>query len=395
MFFSIKKIDVLLLARPDHSYSIYEKLLEQNKINYLYCCFKLLPLWSKKMIKSPRVRYYSKGYSNCFLLTFFHLARLKMDKPKWEKYEKFLFQLHLKLLLPFIKPSLVHYWPNYTMEIIRKYKKRNPDVKTFADVYFPCEQWVIDNIKPLFEKYNLEMNMSKIERDAEKLKELMQFEDNFIVPSPFVADTYRQYYPDKNYILKPYGITKWNGYKKKSYKNDSNEIKSFVYAGGSVTIEKGCDLLLEFFKNHPELELHVYGTVPTNQKSIFKVYENLSNINYHGLVPKSELQAAFSGYDVGIHLSQYDAYSISVGELLGAGLPVIVSDKTGILYQVKEHKLGLVSSMDMESVCDRVSEITTPEVYNNILDNLDAFLNAPYVGYGDSIVAFYKEQIQD
>lgn len=390
----MKKIDVVLLARPDHSYGIYEKLLAQKEISYIYFCFKLLPLWLKKYIKSPRVRYYSKGYSNCVLLTFFHLFRLKMDMPKLEKYEKGLFQFHLKLIFPFIKPRLIHYWPNYTMDVVRRYKIKHPEVKTFADVYFPCELWVLDNIKPLLDKYNLDLNMSKIERDAEKLQELMEFEDNFIVPSPFIADTYRQYFPGKNYILKPYGLKKWNGYKKKRYKFGPNDIKSFVYAGGSVTVEKGCDILFEYFKNHPEFELHVYGTIPTNQKSIFNEYEDLINIHYHGLVAKSELQNAFNAYDVGIHLSRYDAYSISVGELLGAGLPVIVSDKTGILYQVKEHKLGLVTSLDMKSVSDSVSEITRPEVYNKILDNLDNYLKTPCDGYADSILDFYKEQIK-
>lgn len=36
------KIDVLLLARPDHSYTIYKGLLKST-LSFIYCSFKLLP----------------------------------------------------------------------------------------------------------------------------------------------------------------------------------------------------------------------------------------------------------------------------------------------------------------------------------------------------------------
>ncbi len=389
----MKKIDILLLARPDHSYGIYEELLKQEDIDYLYCSFKLLPSWLKSHMNNPRARYYSKGYSNCILQSLLHVYRVRNNKYKYEKYEQSLFEFHLKHLMPFIKTRLIHYWPYYSYKSVRKYKQKHPEVNTFADVYYPCENWVIDNIKPLSEQYGVKLDFSKVERDAGKLKEIMKFENNFLVPSEFVADTYRQYYPDKNYIVIPYGITIWENYHKKELKANSDQIKSFVYAGGGVTIEKGCDLMLDFFMQHPELELHIYGTIPEFQKEFFKKYELSENIHLHGFVAKSKLQEEISKYDVGIHFSRFDAYSLSVGEMTGAGLPVIISEKTGIFFHIQEIGAGLVSKLELDDISRCVESIRTPEVYNQMIDNIDKYIKISPKSYGERVIDFYKSKL--
>ncbi len=390
----MKKIDVLLLARPDHSYEIYKELLGQNKMSFLYCSFKLLPIWLKRFVKSPRVRYYSKYYSNCILQSFFHIYRVKRNKQTYEKYEKFFYELHLRHFLPSIKPHIIHYWPYYSYEVIRKYKKKYPEIRTFADVYYPCENWVIDNIFPDFEKLGLSPNnIDKVERDASKLKEIMSFEDNFLVPSKFIAETYKQYYPNKNYIVVPYGISVWQKYVKKEYKNNTDQITSFVFAGGGVTIEKGCDLMLDYFIKNPELELHIYGTIPDSQIDFFKQYTISDNIHFHGMAPKSKLQTELCKYDVGIHFSRFDAYSLSVGEMIGAGLPVIVSDRTGICTLVEDNDVGLVTKLNVPDIERCIQTIRTPKIYNKYIDNLDEMIKNSPLSYGKNMLNFYYSHL--
>lgn len=387
-----KIIDLLLLARPDHSYSIYKGLLKSN-ISFVYCSFKLMPEWLKRYIKSPRVRYYSRNYSNCKLLTLFHIYRLRYKKDLLERYEKRLYEFHLSGLLKRLKPIIIHYWPYLTLDSVREYKKSHPEVKTYADVYFPCEYWVIDNVFPILRQFGLEEDI-QIKWDAEKLKRVMEFEENFIVPSPFIAETYKQYYPNKNYIIIPYGLNKWNGYKKKYYKKDPKEITKFVYAAGGVTVQKGCDLMFAYFKGHPELELHIYGSIPDNQKHIFDDYLNCENFFFHKHIPKSLMSETMAKYDVGIHLSRYDAYSLAVGEMLGAGIPVIVSDHTGIAYDVENIGAGLVSELDIYSIGECVNKVRTPDVYNGCIDNLDTYLKTAPKYYEDEIVSFYKDLLK-
>ena len=387
-----KNIDLLLLARPDHSYTIYKSLLKSN-LDFIYCSFKLMPQWMNIFVKNPRVRYYSRNYSNCKRLTLFHLARLKLHKDLWERHEKKLFEKHLTCLLDKVEPKLIHYWPYLTLDSIREYKRNHANVKTFADVYFPCEDWVIDNIFPVLRKNGLNEDVL-VRWNAERMHKTMEFEDNFIVPSPFIADTYKQYYPDKNYIIIPYGLTKWSEYKRKPNKTSSDQIRTFVYAG-EVTIQKGCDYLLRYFKKHPELELHIFGRLLDKQKHILEEYQDCRNIVFHGWVPKSLLQEYVSKYDVGVHLSRYDAYSLSVGEMMGAGLPVIVSDKTGIFFTVNQIGAGLVTPLDDDRIEGSFGKMRRPEVYNQFLENLDKYLLSSPRFYKDEIIDFYKKQLDN
>lgn len=388
-----KDIDLLLLARPDHSYSIYKGLLKSN-INFVYSSFKLMPKWLKRYVKNPRVRYYSRNYSNCRLLTLFHIYRVKYKKERLEKYEKVLYEFHLSKLFKQVNPRIIHYWPYLCLDKVRQYKANHPLVKTYADVYFPCEHWVIDNIFPVLSQYGLEED-PLTKRDAIKLKRVMEFEETFIVPSKFIEETYRHYYPDKHYIVIPYGMNKWDGYSKRKYKSQSEEIRKFVYAAGSVSIQKGCHYLLRYFKNHPELELHIYGIIPDSQRHLFLEYTSISNIIFHGLIPKSMMSETMASYDVGIHLSLYDAYSLAVGEMMGAGLPVVVSNRTGICSLVKDIGAGVVTNLDDSSIDNSISEILKPEYYNKCVDNLDDYMRKSPQYYEDEIVEFYKKQLSE
>lgn len=381
-------IDILILARPDHSYTIYKGLLGRS-LSYIYCSFKLMPQWLRRFIKNPRVRYYTDNYSNCKLLTLFHIWRTKYNRDDLEKYEQNLFEFHLKQLLKKVSPRIIHYWPHLTYNTIKPYKQKHPEIKTYADLYFPCEHWVIENIQPVLESYGLGENKA-LQHSAERLREFMKFEDNFIVPSPFMADTYRQYYPNKNYVIIPYGVTVWERYKKKGKKETTNEIRRFVYAGGGVTIQKGCDLMLEYFEKHPGIELHIYGSIPQAQNFIFEKYRECSNIYFYGHVPKSKLQEEISQYDVGIHLSRYDAYSLAVGEIMGAGLPVIVSDKTGSFSIVEEKGAGCVASLNLDDIHRAISEIRKPYIYNKCVDKLDEYLLSNKDKYPENLIEFYK-----
>ncbi len=383
--------DIVLLARPDHSYLIYKSLLS-SKLRFVYLCFKMFPRWLQSYIRDPRFTYYDKSYKNCKLLTLVHILRTQFGFKSLEPYEKPLFERKAKKLLDNINTKIIHYWPNFCVETIAEYKKNHPEVKTFADVYYPCELWVLDNIKPYLRAHNINSSFDDVERDAKNINLLMESEDNFLVPSKFIMETYRQYYPDKNYIVMPYGISIWDNYQKKSPKTHSSEITKFVYVGG-VSVEKGCLLLLDIFSQHPDLELHIYGAINQEQEYLFSEKLACRNIYYHSTVPKSDLPMLVSQYDVGIHLSLFDAYSLAVGEVMGAGLPVIVSDKTGISDLVGSIHAGMITCLKTDSILECIDKIRNPNTYNDYVNNLDSYIESRPISYGDSIVDFYKNNI--
>lgn len=380
--------DIVLLARPDHSYSIYKRLLASS-LKFEYISFKLFPRWLQRYIKDSRFSYYDENYTSSFLLTIVHILRTKFGFSFLEKYEKPLFERKTSRYIRGKEIKVLHYWPNFCVESIAKYKRQNPSVKTYADVYYPCELWVLDNIKPYLSGLGLNASMSDVERDAKNFDLLMSIEDNFIVPSKFILDTYKQYYPDKNYIIVPYGISIWCNYKKKNKKKDSSEVTKFVYVG-SVSVEKGCLLLFDFFSKNTSLELHIFGALNSSQEALLRTYFNFENISYHGIVPNTELQEHICKYDVGIHLSLFDAYSLAVGEILGAGLPVIVSNKTGISDLIEKINSGIVTELDDESIKNSVEKIRDVDFYNRCIDNLDVYIQSNPVSYGDSVIQFYQ-----
>ena len=388
-----EQLDVLLIARPGRAQRIYEPLLESG-LRFRFISFKLFPRWLKALTKSKKMQV--KGpYTTSFLLfTFYDFLRFK-SFGGWLNIigERQLFESFLKRTINNDDARLIHYWPNYCFKFISDYKNHHPNVVTFADVYLPCEKFIVDEIAPKLEALGVGMNVEYIRKRADLLDDLMACEDNFICQSEYVANSYRKYYPNKNYFIVSNGLSISSSYSKKEHIRDSKQIKTFVYCG-KVTVEKGCDLLVDWFSIHPNLHIHLFGKREEAELEKFSKYEHFENIHFHGSIAKSELQKEISKYDAGIHLSRYDAWSIAVGEILGAGLPVVVSDQTGISEFVKSHDTGEICELTEESITKCIEKLIMPERYNQCIDNIDDYIKSNPKSYGERVVDFYRDYLK-
>lgn len=385
------KKDVLLIARPDHSYKIYQALSNDRKLSFLYISFGLFPMWTKRLITNRRLRFVS---GNCVidpLITVALILKSKLGVRFIQIQPLFrLFQRLVGILLSKYKPKIIHYWPFMCYKQVFNYNKRYDDVFTVADVYHPYDGYVMELMKPVYEKYNLDCN--HFEERQKEYERILRNENNLLVPSFFVQKSYQKIFPDKNYIRVPYGITISSIYKKKSYKMQDEEISSFVYLG-SISIEKGIDLLLEYFSQSQKYILHLFGAVKQEQSCIFENYKKCSNIIFHGTIPHEELQYELCKYDVGIHLSRFDAYSLAVGEIIGCGIPVVVSTSTGISDEVSRYGFGVVTDLDFESIDQAVKNVVTIENYNRYIVNIDDYIKSNPESYTDKILKLYKSKI--
>ena len=195
-------------------------------------------------------------------------------------------------------------------------------------------------------------------------------------------------FPNHKYLRIPYGITISNLY---NYKFKTDKVKNFVYVGG-ISLEKGVDIILEYFSKHEELELHLYGQMKSTQQDVFTPYTNCENIHFHGPVSKEELKQAFCKMDIGIHPSRFDAYSLAVGEEIGAGLPVIVSENTGILEDIRKNNWGLGFALDdLEALDKAVKEMTNLDKYNSLKKSIDDYIKSNHNSYGEEMVDCYKQ----
>ena len=382
--------DVLLIARPDHSYLIY-KGLERSKLSFLYLTFKAFPLWMKKMLfrNNPKVVALDKHYKIVWSLSIVNILRFTLG---W----RFLSFIKESDLLNSVASKvlrnndfkIVHYWPLYCLDTISALKKKNPKVYTVADMYMPCEKYILEKYSSYMESLGLEHNFDYIKAGFSNLEQLMQVEDNFFVPSEYVAQTYRKYYPKKNYVVVSYGITIYAQYRKKAFLNSAKPMK-FVYVG-TISVEKGCDLLLEWFSGQTFHELHLFGKVHYAEVHLFEKYKQNKRIVFHGTVAKSELQDNISQYDVGIHLSRFDAYSLAVGEVIGCGLPVVVSSETGISEEVRKNGWGIVCDIDYpDAITEAIHRISEPQCYNECLRQIDKYITSNPQSYSDCVIDAY------
>lgn len=236
-------------------------------------------------------------------------------------------------------------------------------------------------------------NLDYIYKESLMYEETMKFENNFIVPSDFVANTYRRYYPDKNYIVFPFGIFKSPYYRKKIQITSSHKFK-FIYVG-RISIEKGCDILLNYFQEHTEYELTIIGSVLESEKEYFEKYKECTNIIFKGVVPNKEVPLIASKCDIGIHLSRFDAYSLAVGEIIGSGLPVVVSSETGNSTDIEKYGWGCVTKLNKKSIIESISKVTNIKNYNSFADNIDRYLNEIHPTYSQKILSFYKSVLEN
>ena len=388
----MKQKDVLLLARPDHSYVIYCSLL-RTKLRFQYVSFKLFPNWLVNFLNYKRLRSVTRNASINHYLSIYRILRSNIGFSFLsEKNELKIFNRFVQKQLLRFNTRIIHYWPIYCGNAVSAYKKEHPEVKTFAEIYFPCPKYVINKVGPLLASYGLESNLNYIKRDDAIFDEIMKSEVNFIVPSSYVAKTYEKYYPNANFYVIPYGITVFPDYKQKKIVEDKNHNFSFVFVG-TISLEKGCDFLCDYFLMHPEYELHLFGSICSSEKHLFAKYQDVSNIVFHGTVAKNLLQKEVVKYDIGIHLSRFDAYSLAVGELIGTGLPVIVSNDTGISDDIEENKWGIVTKLDMNQLDNAVKFLCLVENYNKFTESIDRYIKSSPKTYGDKVVDFYKQYL--
>lgn len=387
-----KNIDVLLIARPDHSIQIYKALCIQKKLSFYYITFKVVHAFVKYIFPYKKLQTVTKQCCidiratiiQVFKKTFnFKFAQnWQTDNMLSNTSKDFLKKNNIKI---------VHYWPEYASRTMNEYILKNTKTIVLADMYMPNPIAILNEMKPIYQKYGLDDGTNNwLYEYAEKMEEHFASVKNIVVASTYVRDTMKLSFPDKNYIIVPYGITISPTYTKK---RELKKSKKFIYIG-RVSIEKGCDILLSIFRRNPEYELHIYGGIWQQQRKIFEPYFSYGNIYYHGTVSKEDLRKEIVKCDVGIHLSRFDAYSLAVGEIIGCGVPVIVSETTGIKDEVRNNGFGLVTNLDFNEIENSIEKMSDLKFYSQCIDNIDKYIKSNPKSFGEKMVEEYKKLLE-
>lgn len=165
----------------------------------------------------------------------------------------------------------------------------------------------------------------------------------FLVPSKFVSTSLKYSgVTEAQMIYCPYGVDNLQ-FSQKDY-DDVGNMKHrpmrFIYVGGVKEL-KGIFYLLEAFQSIPEevAELTVVGAFNPNDEDI-RPYTD--RVHFTGMVLHSEVPRLLQSADVFVFPSLGEGFSLSILEAAAVGLPLIISENTGVTDIITDYKEGIV-----------------------------------------------------
>lgn len=168
----------------------------------------------------------------------------------------------------------------------------------------------------------------------------LQATQDFLVPSAFVAKSLKDYgIAEKQIHICPYGVDT-GMFSQKTYSGLKNRPLECVYVGGVKEL-KGIYYLLEAFRQLPQekAQLTVVGAANTEDDDL---QPYLKHVTFTGPVLHTEVSAILKRSDVFILPSLGEGLSLSALEAAGTGLPLIVSENSGVNDVMEDGREGFI-----------------------------------------------------
>lgn len=336
-------------------YKILEKLLDKNNLSRM-------KNRNNNIINNKTITFY-EGLGLLYLLIgrldkksiiLPYIGRL-IRKLFGEKVAKYAIKNNVKAVIVYDK------WGSYCVD----YLKKNSDIITIMDMSSITAESIVEianedinlNNYEKVNPYNTVLRPYKKTFLKEFRKELMNC-DYFLVPSTFSKKSViKAVGNSENIFVCPYGVDKKKFTAKKQYDSTSNKIK-FLYVG-RLSAAKGIFYLLEAFKqmNNPNIELVCVGS-KIGDVELFEPYKNF--YTYLGTKLSSEMSDIYHDADVYIMPSLWEGMSLTLGEAMSSGLPVIATYNTGADTLINEGENGfLIEPMNVSAIKEKVQWFLT------------------------------------
>jgi glycosyltransferase involved in cell wall biosynthesis len=125
---------------------------------------------------------------------------------------------------------------------------------------------------------------------------------------------------------------------------------------GRVCMRKGIHYLLEGFRRAklPDARLILAGPVDSSFRPVLDRYRGL--FEETGPVARPQLRARYIDADLFVMPSLADSYGLVVSEAMSTGLPVIVSENTGMSDVITDGREGYVVPIrDSDAIAEKIS----------------------------------------
>ena len=181
------------------------------------------------------------------------------------------------------------------------------------------------------------------------------------------VDAYRELFPSKRIFNIPY-FCDLAAFRSATAERSKKKNMIDVLFSGQLIERKGVDLLIGAFAliadKYPSMRLQLVGTGPDEDALKETIPPNLRDrVLFRGFQQPDALPQIFAAADVFVLPSRHDGWGVVVNEALGAGLPIIVSDRVGARDLVEDGLNGLVTSAgDMSSLATALETLAESRV---------------------------------
>jgi glycosyltransferase involved in cell wall biosynthesis len=185
-------------------------------------------------------------------------------------------------------------------------------------------------------------------------KELAEYAeaDRIVVPSRFVSKTFQDRgIPPEKLIQVPYGVDL-----RRFGESLHTETPFRILHCGSVSLRKGCHLLLEAFARLrlPQAELWFVGAVAPEMRPILRAHRSPA-IHVLGSRPEAELPALYRKASLFCLASLEEGLALVLLQAMASGLPVLATPATGAEDLMQAGREGyLVPTGDVDALAERL-----------------------------------------
>jgi glycosyltransferase involved in cell wall biosynthesis len=393
-------MNTLLLARPDHSIRLYENLRQDSDLDirlHTFSVFKKdswLSQWKSYVNTVDSEVDISYSFTVFHRLLYFLHQHFFFDYYNLENQVSEYFYRKILQKYTHSEIDIVHYWSVYCHQSVREFQRISPQTKCLADVYASHPDHVRNILASEYEKHGLSFKNSYFVRSRERDLASLEGVENMVVPSEYMAEMYRQYYPKANVFVASYGLpnsSKSNIYIQNKVENGRKLRLVFV---GKISIEKGCMYLLEAMKKLPSTEFHLdmIGDIEANQKVVFNPYFNLPNVHFVGQLPKNRILEILPDYHFFVLPSLTDAYSLAVSEALSCKVPVIVTENVGNKDDIRKFIIGdICEAQNVDALIESILKYQNEEYRQFLRANIDNFIQENEANnYSSKVLKIYQ-----
>ena len=173
----------------------------------------------------------------------------------------------------------------------------------------------------------------------------------FIVPSKFVSNSLKfSGINDERIIFCPYGVD-ISMFQCKTFAPPIKPVR-FVYVGVPGEY-KGISYLMKAFEKVSEKDANL--TIIGSHEKKDNLLKNTSNVRFIGRILHSNLPRELSKYDVFVFPSLGDSFSLSAMEAAACGLPLIVTENTGMCDCVTDGIEGfIIPPQSSDALLDKI-----------------------------------------